>query len=112
MSGKRKAAGTKANEEAKSGELEETTTTQSAEVMPDLNLLHMDVAAMDSYPTLDKDDTLNRHRTLDVLSQINPLFLKNEAHLTPEERNISEAFKRRTERRIESIKARCDFYEI
>ena len=67
---------------------------------------------MDFYPTLDKDDTLNRHRNLDVISKLNPLFLKNQEHLTPEESKVSEAFKRRMERRVESIKARCDFNEI
>ena len=76
------------------------------------NLSDFEIATMDLYPTLDKDDTLNKHRELDVISQLNPLFLKNEAHLTAEESKVSEAFKRRMERRVESIKARCDFNEI
>ena len=49
---------------------------------------------------------------LHTLDKLNPLVLKEERHMTAEDRENVAAFTRNVERRKESIKNRCNFYEI
>ena len=41
-----------------------------------------------------------------------PLIMKPIDQLSDEERRISEAFKRRMDRRKQAIKSRCNFFEV
>lgn len=43
---------------------------------------------------------------------LNPLFIKNSAHLTPEELSTYESYIGQKQQRIEQIKSRCNFFEI
>lgn len=49
---------------------------------------------------------------LHTLEKLNPVVLKQEKHMTAEDREKVAAFDRSTERRKEAIKNRCNFYEI
>ena len=49
---------------------------------------------------------------LDILDKADPLFMVSSERLSLKQRNISEAFKRRMERRLQTIKARGNFFEI
>jgi len=51
-------------------------------------------------------------RTLNRMDLLDPLLLKNREHLNAEDKAKIEAYKRRLERRVDSIASRCNFFEI
>ena len=58
------------------------------------------------------DEYANALDAMYTLNMIDPLFLKNVKHLTPEEKAKSDAYQRRSEERLKNIKDRCDFFEL
>ena len=59
-----------------------------------------------------KNETLNHLSILNDLMQLDPLFMKNHSHLTPEERHLSNAYSRQIEKRIAGITERLNYFEI
>ena len=57
-------------------------------------------------------DARNSLTVLHLLEKLNPIALKEERHMTAEDREKSAAFERTFERRKQAIQKRCNFYEI
>ena len=57
-------------------------------------------------------DARNSLTYLNLLEKLNPVVLKEERHMTAEDRAKSDAFERAFERRKQAIKSRCNFYEV
>ena len=58
------------------------------------------------------DPVRNSLNALAALDQLDPLLLKNKNHLTEEDQMVVEAYEHRVTRRIETIAARCNFFEL